>query len=233
MVAAGVPLSSLRAVFLTHHHSDHTADFGTLFLLAWSQLVKPVKVFGPPPLSRMYRQFFAMHDFDIELRTEDEGRSVLRELVEAEEISDGGLIYQDDRVRVTCALVRHPPIEVAFAYRFDTADRAIVISGDTTPCKSLIELADRADVLVHEAMYVKDLAERVGEYHASHLLRHLVGSHTTAEDAGTVAAEADVGTLVLSHLFPADASVGEEMWLAAARAGFQGRVMVGRDLLEV
>ena len=37
LVLAGVPLNALRAVFLTHHHSDHNADYGNLLLLAWSQ----------------------------------------------------------------------------------------------------------------------------------------------------------------------------------------------------
>jgi ribonuclease BN (tRNA processing enzyme) len=69
---------------------------------------------------------------------------------------------------------------------------------------------------------------------ASDLRRSILSHHTTAEDAGRVAQAAGVGTLVLSHLVPAeDPTVTEDMWIDAARAHFRGRVILGRDLLEV
>lgn len=233
LVKAGIPISSLEAVFLTHNHSDHNADFGTLFLVGWSQLRKPVRIFGPPPLSRMTEQFFQLHDFDISLRTADEGRQPLRELVEDHEISAGGLIFEDERVRVTASLVNHPPIETAFAYRFDTKNRSIVISGDTTACQQVIDLAEGADVLVHEAMYIQGLEVHLGDYAAKNLRHHLLASHTRVEEAGAVAQAARVKTLVLSHLFPSDSSVPDDVWLSSARSQFDGNVIVGRDLLVV
>ena len=54
---------------------------------------------------------------------------------------------------VTAALVDHPPVVPAFAYRFDAADRSIVISGDTARSDSVVALAQGADVLVHSALY--------------------------------------------------------------------------------
>ena len=51
MALAGLPVVDLRAVFITHHHSDHNADYGTLLLRAWaSGLRRPVAAYGPPPL---------------------------------------------------------------------------------------------------------------------------------------------------------------------------------------
>src|SRR5688572_9406520 len=58
MAFAGVPLASLRHVFITHQHSDHTADYGNLIWLAWtSGLSSRVDAWGPPPLERMTRLF--------------------------------------------------------------------------------------------------------------------------------------------------------------------------------
>ncbi len=74
----------------------------------------------------------------------------LDSLIQAQEISEGGLVMEDENVSVTSALVEHPPVEPSIAFRFDTADRSIVISGDTNYSESLIELAQGADVLVHE-----------------------------------------------------------------------------------
>lgn len=70
------------------------------------------------------------------------------------EIRAPGLIFQDERLKVTAALADHAPFDVALAYRFDTAERSIVISGDTAPSARVAALARGADVLVHEAMYV-------------------------------------------------------------------------------
>jgi ribonuclease BN (tRNA processing enzyme) len=136
---------------------------------------------------------------------------------------------------VTAALVPHPPMDRAFAYRFDAADRSIVISGDTTRSDALVELARGADVLVHEALYPAGIDRLVaGVPNASGLKRSIVSHHTTAEDVGRVAQAAGVATLVLSHLVPAeDPAITEQMWVDAARKWFRGRVIVGRDLLEL
>lgn len=51
LVQSGIPMSSLRAVFVTHQHSDHTADLFNLFLLGWGTgghgITSPVAVYGP------------------------------------------------------------------------------------------------------------------------------------------------------------------------------------------
>lgn len=233
LTLAGVPLPSLRGVFLTHHHSDHNADLGNLLLLAWaSNLTQRVRVVGPPPLADMTRGFLEMNRADIRTRIVDEGRPPLEPLIDPQEIISGGVVYEDENVRVTATLVIHPPIEMAFGYRFDTADRSIVISGDTAMCQNLVELARGADVLVHEAMYLPAVERLTAQDTAATRLRdHLVASHTNVDDVGTLAQQAGVQTLVLSHLVPSDADLGDELWHERASAGFGGKVVVGRDLL--
>jgi ribonuclease BN (tRNA processing enzyme) len=236
IVLAGLSLPKLRHVFITHHHSDHNADYGNLLLLAWgSGLKTPVDTWGPPPLARMTRLFLEMNAYDIDVRIRDEGRVPLAPLIRPHERKEAGLVMEDDAVKVTCTLVLHPMVEPAFAYRFDAADRSIVISGDTARSEALIKLAKGADVLVHEALFLPAVDRLVARIpNAATLKRHLLESHTTAEDCGRVAAAAGVGTLVLSHLVPPDdPEVTEEMWLEAAGAHFKGRIVLGRDLLEV
>ena len=141
---------------------------------------------------------------------------------------EGGLI-------VTSALVDHPPVVPAFAYRFDGRDRSIVISGDTRPSEALVKLARGADVLVHSVMFpsaVERLVARVPN--ASGLRASILAHQTSVKDAGRVARAAGVKMLVLSHLVPPDdPTVTDRMWLDAARTHFGGEVIVGRDLLEV
>ncbi len=236
LVLAGVKLPDLRHVFVTHHHSDHVLDYGNLLLLAWAAGLKTrVDSWGPPPLIGMTRLAFALNQVDIEVRIANEGRPDPRPLVVAHEFAEPGMVMEDERVRVTAAIVPHGPIKPAFAYRFDTADRSIVISGDTAYSQTLIELACGADVLVHEAIYVPAIERLLARNpSAVNLRQHLLLGHTTPEDAGRVATAAGVKMLVLSHLVPGDdPAVTDEIWLAEARRTYAGPIVVGRDLMEI
>src|SRR5438270_11191092 len=122
----------------------------------------------------MTKLFFELNALDIRTRTLDEGRVPFSPRVRPHEITRGGLVLTDGDVRVTCALIDHPPMQHAFAYRFDTPGRSIVISGDTRRSDALIRLAQGADVLVHEAMYVPAVARLVGNMPNSEALRESI-----------------------------------------------------------
>jgi ribonuclease BN (tRNA processing enzyme) len=236
LVFAGVSLDTLRHIFITHHHSDHNADYGNLIWLAWTAGLRTrVDAWGPPPLERMTRLFFEMNAYDIDTRIANEGRVALVPLVHVHERSEAGLVMQDENVKVTAALVDHPPVVPAFAYRFDAVDRTIVFSGDTARCESVVRLAQGADVLVHSALYVPAVDRMVARVpNAARLKESIIAHQTSAEDAGRVAQAAGVKTLVLTHLVPPDdPEVTEQMWRDAAGAHFRGQVIVGRDLLEI
>lgn len=236
LVLAGVALSRMRHVFITHHHSDHNADYGTLLLLAWgSGLQTPVDTWGPPPLATITRLFLEMSASDIETRMADEGRVPLAPLIRAHELTQAGPVLQDANVKVTCTPVTHPLVASAFAYRFDTADRSVVFSGDTARSDNLVALAKGADVLVHEALFVPAVDRIVaGDRNTSTLRKHLLDSHTSIQDCGRVAAAAGVKTLVITHRVPTDdPAITEQMWIDAARAHFKGTVLIARDLMEL
>jgi ribonuclease BN (tRNA processing enzyme) len=236
LVLAGVPLSTLRHIFLTHQHSDHNADYGNLILLAWTAGLRTrVDAWGPPPLEEMTRLFMEMNAYDIRIRIEDESRPPLQPLVHVHELTEGGVVLEDENVRVTATLVDHPPVVPSFGYRFDARDRSIVISGDTAPSDNLIELARGADVLVHDALYPEAIDRLVAAVpNAATLKQSILSHHTSAEDAGRVAQAAGVKTLVLSHFVPAvDPAVTDQMWIDAASVHFDGEVIVGKDLLEI
>jgi ribonuclease BN (tRNA processing enzyme) len=235
LALAKLPVRNLRAVFLTHQHSDHNAGYGPLFLLGWTAgLATPVDAYGPPPLIEMTRTLLEAYRYDIELRMADEGRPPLAPLVRPHEITAGGEIFKDDRVRVTAALNDHPPIRHSFAYRIDTGDRSIVISGDTRFSENVVALARGADILVHEVVS-RDYWERPGAPQPASVVRHILASHTDAPDVGRVAAAAGVGTLVLSHYVPTEGpgTPTDGEWVAGVRRHFKGKVVVGRDLMEL
>lgn len=235
LVTAGIPPATVRQLFITHHHADHNIGLSGLLMGAWvSGLGGVLTVHGPPPLARMIEAFFAMNDFDLRMRAATTGRTALAGLVAVDEFAEPGVVFTDSRVTVTAARVHHPPIDQAYAFRFDGPDRSIVISGDTTPCEELIRLATGADILVHEVTYLlASQAVAAGMPHAATLTDHLRDCHTSVEEVGRVAAAAGVGTLVLSHFVPGDSSVSDAEWARLAQHGFDGRVIVGRDLLTL
>ena len=233
---AGVPLTTLRHIFVTHHHSDHNADYGNLIWLAWTAgLSTSIDAWGPSPLEKMTKLFFEMNANDINARISNERRVPLVPLVQVHELRLSGAVMSDDNVKVSSTLVDHEPGLPSFAYRFDARDRSIVISGDTARSDNLVTLARGADVLVHSVMYppaIDRLAARVSN--AAALKASILAYQTSAEDAGRVAQAASVKTLVLSHLVPADdPQVTDQSWREAAQLHFRGTVIVGRDLLVI
>ncbi len=188
--------------------------------------------------------------FDLNIRMREAGRSDLTELIVPCQVDipdelgaspfgavappmDPLLVAEDEDVRVTAVLVQHEPVFPAFAYRFDTAAGSIVVSGDTAPCANLVTLAQGADVLVHEVYDDAASAADDDTYEARRRRHHLVTSHTPLSQVGKVAAEAQVGRLVLTHFIPGDDVLPDEHWVEGASAGFGGELVVGHDLLEL
>src|ERR1700719_440461 len=244
LVDAGVEAHEVRTILITHNHSDHMLELGPLVYSAWAGgLRDPIDVWGPPPLGKIVANFLDSVGYDIDIRMEDEGRPDLRKLVRVHEFevpssassAGSATVLERDGLRVSATAVRHPPITHAYAYRFDTPDRSIVLSGDTTYSPELIALAKSADVLVHEVMHLGGLDRLLSRNpNAPTLRKHPIDSHTTTEQLGHVAAEARVKTLVLSHFVPGDdPSITEAMWVEDVRKNFSGTIVVGRDLMTI
>lgn len=236
LIKAGVALEHIRHVFLTHLHSDHSLELGPLIYNAWATDRKfRIDAFGPPGTQRMALSFMESMQFDIQTRMDDEGKSDIRRQFSVTDFHAGGVILQNADVRVSACRVRHPPIEQAYAYRFDSHDRSVVISGDTAHSPELAVFATGADILVHECLYLPAMEKLLLQSSDSRRLReHLLDSHSTPEQAGQTASRAGVGTLVLSHLVPGgDPDITDAQWAAGARKHFNGRIIVGRDLQEI
>jgi ribonuclease BN (tRNA processing enzyme) len=235
LVEAKFPLTALRYIFITHHHSDHNLEAGPLSYNAWALGLKtPVDIYGPDGVDALIDGFFAGSKFDIETRIVDEGRPDLRKLVTTHAYSEGP-VFAEHGIKVTALRNKHPPIVESLALRFDLGGKVIVFSGDTTYFLPLAEFAKGADFLIHEVAYgpaLEALAAR--SPNGATLLDHLRASHTLAEDVGRIAQAAGVKTLVLNHFVPADdKKLTDEVWTKAVRTSFDGPVIVGHDLLEI
>jgi len=228
IAATDLQYANLQAVFLTHFHSDHTAGLPDLFDTSWQfgRKTRPLELYGPPGVSRLAKAMLEFFRDDIHYR-----RDLLEKHPAAGATIDPhvvreGVVYDKDGVRVTAFAVDHRPVEPAFGYRFDCGGRAIVVSGDTRPTPNLVKFAKGADVLVLEAYLPEHFLKVDTPEVAARLMRY----HTSAEEAGQLAAEAGVKTLVLTHLIPAGAA---ETFRERAAKAFKGRIVVGDDLVRV
>lgn len=235
LVETGLSLKQLDLIFITHLHSDHVLELGPLLHTAWTTgLASPVHLYGPAGTRQVWQGFLASLDYDIRTRIEDEGRPDLSSLVKIIEYGEGP-VFSEAGLTVIALRVDHPPVTECFALRFSDGLKTVVLSADTAFFPPLADFAAGADLLVHEAMLpegVESIIARTGN--GARLREHLHASHTLAADAGRIAAEAGVRTLVLNHLIPADdPAFSEEDWRRALAPVWNGPLVIARDGLSV
>ncbi|MFQ5680311.1 MAG: MBL fold metallo-hydrolase [Gemmatimonadota bacterium] len=216
--------SHLEIAFLTHLHSDHTLGLPDLILSAWVlERGRPLRLFGPTGSRAMVDHLLQAYAEDIRVRIAGpEPIDTLGYRVEVREIEPGP-VYEDDRVRVLAFRVPHGAWPEAYGYRFETADRSIVISGDTRPSDAIVEACSGCDLLVHEVYSEAGFARRRPEWQRYH-----ADAHTSARKLGELASRARPGLLVLYHEL-LWGSTPEEL-LAEVRSVYDGPVAFGRDL---
>jgi ribonuclease BN (tRNA processing enzyme) len=187
----------LDALILSHLHPDHCADMSALAVYRRyhpSRLDTRLPVYGP---SEVADRLVAAYAVDAAERAGTDLSDVydFRPLREPVRIGP---------IQVRAARVDHPC--EAYAVRVSQNGRTLVYSGDTGPCRSLVDLATGADVLLAEASW----PDRAGNPR---------GIHLSGRDAGQAAAAAGVGRLLITHVPPwTDA----EQMLTEAKAVFAG-----------
>ena len=178
--------------------------------------------------------------FDITIRMADEGRVPFAAMaqitiVDAKTPDPIRLVEKSD-LTVSAMRNDHPPVVNSYALRFDAGDKSITFSGDTRYLPSLAGFAKNSDVLVHEALLAKGLDHVLAKTRTGddRLKNHLLTAHSFAEQAGQIAAAANVGHLVLNHLIPPERNIcNDANWQAETRRSFDGRCSVGHDGMEI
>jgi len=254
LVLAHLDYRRVDHIFITHNHDDHNADWGTLMGLQWTTgRTTPVHVYGPPGTESMLKGFLRYFEPNAQIRRAEVKRANAPEdLFRAHDVA-GGLIFQDDRVKVTAAEVCHYHFDPSsrpqggphksFAFRFETPDKVVVFGGDTGKCPTLIDFARDADVLVHEVVSLPLIADSLRGLMASQhgqvpasvfedLMRHMSEDHTVPEDIGKLATAARVKKVVLSHFVPGGDSDPDDAYTEGVKKYFNGPVIAAHDLME-
>jgi ribonuclease Z len=214
-----VGLADITDVFITHLHLDHWMGLpGMLKSFDLRDRDRPLEVHGPAPLGevmQVMRFTYGRMGYELTVRELAAGDVVERDgyRIHAVEARHRGpalsyALVEDARpgrfdAELATSLGVRPGPDFGRLQHGETVNgvtpdqvvgperpgRKIVLSGDTRPTELLRVAAHEADVLVHEATFLHEEAERARQT-----------GHTTAREAAELAREADVRLLALTHL---------------------------------
>ena len=228
--AANLPINGVEALFITHLHSDHTLGYPDLIFTSWVMGRRtPLEAYGPHGLKRMTAHLIAAYAEDIHIRTYGLERETPNGYRVAVHEIQPGIVYEKDGVRVRAIPVLHGSWKEAYAYRIETPDRSILISGDTRPSETLVSAAQGIDVLIHEVYPAARVApeKRPGGEFWPQYMREF---HTSDVELGKLAARIRPKLLILSHIVRLGDATDDELLAGIRAGGFTGRVVVGKDL---
>ena len=220
----GLSVEKLRRLFITHLHSDHTVglpDF--IFTPAVLERDAPLEIYGPLGTKRMSDLILKAFAEDIAIRLKGLEPAKPRGYEVQTQDVNPGVIYKDANVTVKAFAVKHGSWKHAYGYRFESADRVVVISGDCAPSESIIEACNGCDVLVHEVYSTTGFARRPPEWQRYHS-----NFHTSSKELAEIASKARPKLLVLYHQLLWGAT--KEQLLEEIGKGYSGKVVFGNDL---
>lgn len=225
MLRSPIKPGKLEHVFITHLHGDHIFGLpGLLTSRSYQGGESPLTVFGPPGIRKFIETSLSLSgshlDYELKLVEIEEGLvfeddqfrvtvaklehridsygyrieekdlpgALNSEKLKAEGIKPGPLyarLKRGESVELPDGRIIHGKDYVGESVK----GRTIVICGDTRICEKEVELARHCDVLVHEATYMHERADKAHAYY-----------HTTATQAANLALQANVRSLILTHL---------------------------------
>jgi len=216
----------IKYLFLTHLHSDHIHDIGELASSRWWSRPQRLAIYGPKGIARYTQLMNEAAQIEADIRTVGTPAQLITDregyLATATEIEEG-LVFENADIKVEAFTVPHGEIRPSFGYRVTTADKTIVISGDTAFSEELAEMAKGVDILIHEVMSGDKLASQSEFWQLYH-----GASHTSATDVGRIANIARPGVVVLYHILFFDATADEIV--AEAKRVYDGNVILANDL---
>jgi ribonuclease BN (tRNA processing enzyme) len=245
---AALHVERLGPVFLTHLDPDHTLGLAGLLyyhnfyggrLVGTGDTGVPLTIYGPGPVKPPaadregigvsgvvdhLRGAFAQTPFAPGIVGSNLRFSAVVQTTEIEP----GVVYQDSHVTVTAFKVDHKAA-ISFGFRIQTADRLIVISGDTRPVDAVIDACKGCDLLFHEVFGMD-----FGAAGPSARCRDTGEAffcngqgHTSARELGELAQRARPKQLVVYHSVQISS---EKAFLETIGKAFSGKVTLARDL---
>lgn len=239
----GIPAGRIEAAFITHFHSDHIDSLGELMLQRWAggANTQPLPVYGPNGIEDVIAGLNTAYAQDAVYRTAHHGEATVPSSGtggRAIPFSPTGpmTLLEDDDLKVTGFPVAHEPVDPAVGYRFDYKGRSVTLTGDTAYSTSLIANARDTDLLISEALstdmvsIIEAATKEAGLTGASKIMSDIPSYHVTPVQAADMAAKANAGQLVFSHIVPAlPTPYLNAYFLKGTGDTYDGKITLGQD----
>ena len=208
MVRAGLDPFGVNRIFFTHFHPDHTVDVVPLMFAfmygAEQQREKPLHLYGPEPFRAFFDGITAVWG-EWMLGDYPTGISELPHTCPFPlDLPGFGLSW---------APAEHRPESIA--YRLEGENGAFVYTGDTEYAETVVELACGAHTLLIECSFPDDMP---------------VSGHLTPSGVASIAREAGVERVVLTHVYPRADALD---LVPEVRRGYEGEVLMAGDGLKI
>ncbi len=226
-------IAGIDRVLLTHLHYDHIISLDDFWLSRWMNSRKqvPLQVWGPDGTQASVDHMIGAYEVDVSDRFSRSeilglrGNNNTRIKILTTEITQDGVIYAEDGIKVTAFAVDHGM--PALGYRIDYANKAVVISGDTTYSQNLIKNAQNVDLIVHEVFSFSP------EYKNNPLRPIILEAHTTAEQAAALFNLTKPTLAVYSHIGNFGSDESSVDYVGRTREHYTGRIILGEDLMTI
>jgi ribonuclease Z len=228
-----LPVESTTKLFLSHLHADHMGDVaGLIGSFAKVGRTDPLEVWGGGSddpdmgLSAFMQHMTATLAWD---RASLKGHRPTSgfDTVDHEIPYDRHeVIYKRGDVSISCFPVVHG-LNGAVGYRLDYAGRSVVFSGDTRPCKPLIEAAEGVDLLIHECFQSPITFCEYSGLDPETMIPLLKMAHTIPDQVGQIFALTKPKMAALWHI---DLGPGVDRVLDEVGARYDGPTVVSQDL---
>jgi ribonuclease Z len=231
-----IPYDFLDKIFVSHLHTDHFGDFAAYYIGGWvAGRSVPLRVWGPSGPTQELGTRYALDHWK-EALSWDRANRVGRlpasggelEINEFDYMGMNQVVYQDNGVTIRSFPAIHG-IDGSVSYRLDWNGLSFVFGGDTYPNQWLVQYAQGADVVVHEAMMaVEDYIEKF-KFPPSLALEIGVAIHTSPESFGKVMSMVEPRMAIAYHFFN-DFDTRERIGLGI-RSTYDGPLSMATDYM--
>ena len=228
---ARIPVTQPDTIFLTRLSPENTVGLDDLLLTGWLlSRDRPLRLVGPPGTRALAEGLVSAHAAGVAARGADLGLPPEGARFEALEVGDGWEARSGE-LTVRAAALPDGPMP-ALAWRFEAADRIVVVGTAGWGQEALVELARGADALVHDAFWSESLERAIQEgVDDPERLRREAAWLTPLEEVGRFATQAGVATLILTRLRPPP--IYDFMFGRIVGEDFDGELVVAEDGDEI
>jgi ribonuclease Z len=231
--ALGLPVEQTTKLFLSHLHADHIGDVpGLLGSLAKAGRVDPVEIWGGGSDDPAMGLTAFVDHMTKALAWDTASIRGVRPTTGCEAIAHEipfdrpETVYESNGVSISCFPAIHA-LSGAVGYTITYAGRKVVFSGDTRPCRFVLEAAEGADLLIHECFQSPKVFAAATGLPLETALKITGLAHTIPEQMGKILDRTRPRMGALWHL---DVTPGVDTVFEELGAHYDGAVTATQDL---